>query len=835
MHVSPLSPLRGRGVTTLYAWLFDAYPSDAGITTWWIDADGRPRALCDDLAPAFYVQGPRSDLHDLCLWLRAQAFSPLDLRRTERTDLFLDRAVEVLEVRVPQPAVFTRLFRQTADAFPNLTYYDADIPLPQRYVLTRGIFPLAYCAIEHQAGRITAIQLLDSPWEPEYRLPPLKVMALRMAGELRDPSRGHRGDLLVEIDGRQHAFPRRHSRQLVLGVRRLLEQHDPDLLITAYGDSYLLPRLLELSRHYGIPLPLNRDPHQAVAHKAAHSYFSYGRVVFRDEQHLLYGRWHIDRQNAFLADDYGLEGSLEIARLTGLPVQTVARVSTGTGISAMQVNTAWRRGVLVPWQKRQPESLKTANDLLLADKGGLVYNPIVGLHEHVAELDFSAMYPSIMVRFNLSPETVGAACCEGTPVPEIGTPVCSHRQGLVPETLAPLLEKRFRYKALIRQLPEDDPRKEIYRRRYSAHKWLLVTCFGYLGYKNARFGRIEAHEAVTAYGREVLLRAKELVEERGFRVLHLYVDGLWIEKPGAHLRPDYDALLEEIHQRTGLHIALEGVYRWVAFLPSRVEPRISVANRYFGAFEDGTVKVRGIEARRHDTPRFIRETQLGMLDILAEGRDAAGFRQTVPDAIRYVRRRLRTLRDGQVALKDLVVTHRLARQPGEVVVRTAAARVAQQLTQVGVQLSPGESLRFVYVPGPEKARAWELIEGDPPYDLQAYTELLLRAVESLLLPVGVDRRMLDLWLIGNAGYWGPPGILPPPGADGHTPLLAAATRVPTLRPALRAAVTSPLARPAPSTTVKVSPSQIHGFKPTPDVSALAVPVSDGIVCAERAA
>ena len=47
----------------------------------------------------------------------------------------------------------------------------------------------------------------------------------------------------------------------------------------------------------------------------------------------------------------------------------------------------------------------------------------------------------------------------------------------------------------------------------SAEKWLLVTCFGYLGYKNARFGRIEAHEAVTAYGREALLRAKEAAED----------------------------------------------------------------------------------------------------------------------------------------------------------------------------------------------------------------------------------------------------------------------------------------------------------------------------------
>ena len=61
---------------------------------------------------------------------------------------------------------------------------------------------------------------------------------------------------------------------------------------------------------------------------------------------------------------------------------------------------------------------------------------------------------------------------------------------------------------------------------------MLVTCFGYLGYKNARFGRIEAHEAVTAYGRDKLLRAKETFEAAGFTVLHGLTDCLWVQKPG---------------------------------------------------------------------------------------------------------------------------------------------------------------------------------------------------------------------------------------------------------------------------------------------------------------
>jgi DNA polymerase-2 len=764
------------------------------MTVWILDPQGDMHALWDTFTPSFYVRGPRQELHRVCRLLRDRR-APVNLRREERIDLFLDRPIEVLGVGVRTPGKLQTIFRQTASAFPELTYYDVDIPLPQRYVLEREVFPLAYCAVTHSQGRIEQIRPLDSPWDVDHRPPPLRVMTLRLSGEMRNPARGHRGDLLVEMDGNEICFPRTRTRDMLLGFRHLLERHDPDVLISTFGDNYILPRLLELSHHYRIPLPLNRDPRQTVQHKPSTSYFSYGRVVFRDEQHLLFGRWHLDRQNAFLANDYALDGMLEIARISGLPVQTVARVSTGTGISAMQVATALRRKVLVPWQKRQPESLKSGLDLLAADKGGLVYAPIGGLHEHVGELDFTAMYPSIMVHFNVSPETVGANCCAGETIPELGTHICRHRQGLVPETLAPLLEKRHRYKQLMQELPDGDPQREIYRRRYSAHKWLLVTCFGYLGYKNARFGRIEAHEAVNAYGREVLLRTKELVEARGFRVLHLYVDGLWIHKPGAKGRPDYEGLLDSIHTETGLQIGLEGVYRWLAFLPSRTEPRVTVPNRYFGAYEDGSLKVRGIEARRRDTPPFIKRAQRTMLEILATGRDAAGYRAAIPEVLAYAREQLLALRAGAIPAKELVVSHRLSRHPEEYTVRTAAARVAMELAHAGVELSPGETLRFLYVAGPEKARAWERIEGPVNYDREAYTELLLRAVDSLVTAAGVDRDTLETWLLGNAGYWGPPGVLPHPGVDLRMPLFR------TYAPAPGYWVSWPLRLPQPGSIV----------------------------------
>jgi len=127
---------------TLFGWLFDLYPAGGGMTLWLLDGQGRVRALQDSFTPAFYARGPRHELRALCQMLRAHR-APVELRRTERRDLFLDREVEVLEVGVRVPARLPSLFREVAEAFPELTYYDVDIPLPQRYVLARNLFPLA--------------------------------------------------------------------------------------------------------------------------------------------------------------------------------------------------------------------------------------------------------------------------------------------------------------------------------------------------------------------------------------------------------------------------------------------------------------------------------------------------------------------------------------------------------------------------------------------------------------------------------------------------------------------------------------------------------------------
>jgi DNA polymerase-2 len=267
---------------------------------------------------------------------------------------------------------------------------------------------------------------------------------------------------------------------------------------------------------------------------------------------------------------------------------------------------------------------------------------------------------------------------------------------------------------------------------------LLVTCFGYLGYKNARFGRIEAHEAVTAYGREALLRAKEAAEDLDYEILHMYVDGLWVHKEGCKTPADFEALLADITERTGLPISLDGVYRWVVFLPSRLDERVPVPNRYFGVFQDGSIKVRGIEARRRDTAPFIAETQMAIMEILAKAEDAEHLKEVYPQALAFAHREMQALRAGSVPVEKLLVSQKLSRELGEYSSPSPVARAVRQLEEAGKAVRPGQRVRFLYTRGRPGVRAWDAPEQPDPrcVDVKRYQTLLKRAVETVLAPIG---------------------------------------------------------------------------------------------------
>jgi DNA polymerase-2 len=722
-------------------WLLDLYPDpQAGVALWLLEDDGVRTRFTQSFPVTFYAAGPAPMLRSFWRYLQQQPYH-LRLARAERRDIFLDQTIPVLGVTVNLPADQIRLFYQAARAFPDLTFYDGDLALALRHAAVYGTFPLARCRIEADAsGRVADIHVIERPWDIDVTPPPLRILSLEPDV---DPRHAPPVSLHLRFGRRSCRLAFEPARALLINLAAILRQYDPDIVLTAWGDSWLVPTLLRLAEEHHLPLPFNRDGHHAIEYRAERTYFSYGQVIYRDQQIHFFGRHHIDSRSAMLFHDYGLDGVYELGRITSLPLQTVARVSPGSGISSMQMVTALRLGILVPWHKQEPEELKTAWQLLHADQGGLVYQPTPGLHQNVAELDFISMYPSIMVHCNISPETIHYGVENSPAAAEAAQNL---PPGLIPLTLGPLLEKRVEIKRRLARLPKSDPARAHYKAYASAHKWLLVTCFGYLGYKNARFGRIEAHEAVTAYGREALLRAKEAAEEAGGEVLHMYVDGLWVRSGDgstldtARLQP----LLAEIENRTGLPIALDGIYRWVAFLPSRVDTRVPVANRYFGVFEDGTLKARGIEARRRDTPLWVAEVQMECLERLAQEPDAIHAALILPEIVGRLRQYFKDLRTGQIPVERLVVAQKLSRAVSEYRSPSPVARAAAQLEKEGRVLRPGQIVRFVFILGNTKVHAWDLSTPPDParLDIERYSTLLLRAAATILQPFGLDEALI---------------------------------------------------------------------------------------------
>ena len=253
---------------------------------------------------------------------------------------------------------------------------------------------------------------------------------------------------------------------------------------------------------------------------------------------------------------------------------------------------------------------------------------------------------------------------------------------------------------------------------------------------------------MTNGGREVLLRAKEVAESLGFEVLHMYVDALWLKKEGATRKADFQEVLNEISGQTGLGVSLDGVYRWIAFLPSRVDERVPVANRYFGVFQDGSIKVRGIEVRRRDTPPWVAETQNRMLERISRAGRAQDLPVQLRAAFEIFRGALSELQQGRIPLEKLVVTSRVSHEIESYRSPTPAVRAAFQLLEhAGKRVRPGQKVSYVYINGAEGVRPWELPGVISPSDIDRvkYTELMARAAANVLQPFGVDEKQLKRW------------------------------------------------------------------------------------------
>jgi DNA polymerase-2 len=223
--------------------------------------------------------------------------------------------------------------------------------------------------------------------------------------------------------------------------------------------------LIYRSEKNNIDLVLGREPTIPLKKPVTQgtSYFSYGRTYFKPTAINLLGRIHIDKDNSFIYNDSRLQGLYEVARVCRIPLHTAARASIGKCLSSLQFYYAIQNRILIPWKPVIAEHFKTLGDLLMADRGGFIFEPEIGVHEQVAEFDFVSLYPNIMLKKNLSAETVNCDCCQDSKlrVPELNYNICQKRIGIIPTSLKIVLEKRAIYKHLLKSKDTDSNLRSI--------------------------------------------------------------------------------------------------------------------------------------------------------------------------------------------------------------------------------------------------------------------------------------------------------------------------------------------------------------------------------------
>ncbi|TET09303.1 MAG: hypothetical protein E3J86_08635 [Candidatus Thorarchaeota archaeon] len=732
-------------------WLLDcSIDWEKQALTLWIKTNGRTRGyIYRGFHPSVFVS---TDL------IKSRDWSETDILRAvhehpkvvdveivyKYTSVYDDEKTPVLQVYTTPDAL--REVAESLEKLPGATVFHADIDPVQQFFVDRTLFAFGRVEFELKGGEIVKITCLDERENPEYDIPELEEIGFEVFVDTdqifpKMEDRIHH----IEIYYRNETIHIEDYDEEAILVRfqSAIDRIDPDVIVTGRGDESLFRYLSLRAKVNGMQLRLSRDGSPLkVVHREAQSFWQYNRIVFKSgTQVTLNGRVHIDRGKTGMHffSPTGLEGVVESCRLALGRPQRVSRMTIGGVNAAVQYYNAYKMDILIPPVKRNPEFLKSITELTAIDRGGLILQPRPGIYENIAECDFSSMYPTLMVKQNISPETICTltSCPYGyehcIEIPQQSFKICTRKRGIVSKSLEMLVNRRMGFKKLIEK--GQDAKKYEYIQ--NTLKGVLVSCFGYLGFKNAKFGRVEAHTAVTALSREVMLKTQDIGETMGLEMIHGIVDSVWLKSQGEIDHETITEFCERVTKEVDIKMSPKGVYRWMVIPSSRLHPSVAPLNRYYGVYKNGGIKTRGIETRRRDTCLYVGDCQKEMIKTLARGYDKEGFLKQIPAAYAVCQEYISRLSDGDVDLRDLILNSTLTRDPHAYRATSRAAVVAQQLVKAGRELHAGQKVRYIMTSADSdnplrRVRAPELFNESTRYDHSAYAKLCERAFESLI-------------------------------------------------------------------------------------------------------
>lgn len=553
---------------------------------------------------------------------------------------------------------------------------------------------------------------------PKLRLLSFTILAVSPTGSpspLRDPVR------LVawRSDGQSSTVQseKNSDEEITEGLSKIHQEFDPDVVFSFGGNTFDWPYLIKRGGKTKAKLSVGRD--DGPARQSLYGHFSLtGRanvdlvdfsgdlydVKIKTVENVAkflgveastpaideteyYDRWNGDDRptlveqmrakaaSVFNVGEDALDYTLQLSNLSALPPDQVLAAAVGFRVDSYLMMEAHRLGELIPAR----EELN-----IIPYKGAIVLEPSVGLHDRVAVLDFSAMYPSLMVKYNISPDTLVERAGEDVfEVPEVGHHFRTNPPGLYKIVLSQLIASRQAAKREAAKTPRGTPEHKILKAREKATKVITNATYGYAGWAGSRWYSREVAESAAALGRDTINKSIDLAKELGLKVLYGDTDSLFVE----YKETLVNQFIKEIYRNLGLEINLGQLYKRILFTEAK--------KKYAGLLDDGVLDVVGMEAIRGDWSNLARNVQNEVLKLVLE--DANPSR-----AKSYVMNLVKDLGSAKVPKSSLVIWKTLTKRPDEYEVNAPHVEVARKMAKEGWPVSVGDKVGFIITKKPGK-------------------------------------------------------------------------------------------------------------------------------------
>ncbi|KAJ8612676.1 hypothetical protein CTAYLR_002097 [Chrysophaeum taylorii] len=446
---------------------------------------------------------------------------------------------------------------------------------------------------------------------------------------------------------------------------------------------------------------------------------------------------------------------VEMARVTGVPLDFLITRGQQIKVFSMLLRRCRTHKFYVPQTPPPPPSSKVDSSYA----GATVVEPKRGFYdkEPVATLDFASLYPSIMQAYNLCYSTLLAPSSQAATTTSTrndcrkapdGTMFTTKAKGLLPEILEDLLAARKQAKKDMKSAT-DPFTKAVQNGRQLALKISANSVYGFAGAAAGQLPCLAVASAVTAYGRDLLLKTKAYVEEHYPKATVIYgdTDSVMVTFGAAaasiaDAMPLAERIAKEVTEIFPNPVKLEFEKVYFPYL-------LMNKKRYAGLLWTTPEKydyldAKGLETVRRDNCLLVRQLVDACLRLMI-------IRGDVDAALAHAKSVISDLLQNKIDVSLLVITKSLSTVENYKA-KQAHAELAKKMKarDPGTAPSAGDRVPYVIVPGPKGAAAYEkaedpayVLENNLPVDARYYLEnQLYKPLRRIFEPVVKDTEFL---------------------------------------------------------------------------------------------